>query len=387
MPPTRVLLGTELLAEEHVHLIAGRRLGLITNPSGVNGALQATADRLHECAGTELVALFGPEHGIRGDAADGVPVAAARDRRTGLSAFSLYGDVRAPSEAMLENVDVVLFDIQDVGVRFYTYLYTMSMSMAACAVRGVPFVVLDRPNPIGGEILEGNRLDPAFATFVGRYPIPIRYGMTVGELARLFNQAFAIGVELHVVEMRGWHRALYWDETGLPWVPPSPNMPTPETAVVYPGMCFLEGTNVSEGRGTSKPFEQVGAPYVDGERLADRLNALELPGVFFRPVYFQPSAGKWVDERCQGIQVHVLNRRIWRPVRAGLEVVGAIRELWPTEFAWRIPRGGIHNFDSLAGTDRIRKALDRGTPPAELVAGWDADLQHFRALREHYLLY
>ena len=258
----RVVLGTERLLEDCFHLIAGQRLGLITNPSGVNAALQATADRLHQAAGTELVALFGPEHGIRGDADDGTAVSTSRDPRIGVPAHSLYGTARQPDKTMLQDVDVLLFDIQDVGVRFYTYLYTMSLSMAASAALDRPFIVLDRPNPIGGQDVEGNLLDPAFASFVGLYPIPIRYGMSIGELAGLFNQAFEIHVELHVVEMQGWQRSSYWEDTGLSWIPPSPNMPTVDTAVVYPGMCFFEGTNISEGRGTSKPFEQVGAPFI-----------------------------------------------------------------------------------------------------------------------------
>ncbi len=383
----RLTLGCERLLEDDFHLIAGKRLGLITNPSGVDAALRSTPDRLHQTQGAELVALFGPEHGIRGNAADGIAVDTARDQRTGVPAYSLYGERRRPDEAMLEEVEILVFDIQDVGVRFYTYLYTMSLSMAACAHRGLPFVVLDRPNPIGGTRVEGNLLDVQFASFVGLYPIPIRYGMSLGELARLFNEAFALGVELHVVEMQGWERSAYWEETGLPWLPPSPNMPTVDTAVVYAGMCFFEGTNISEGRGTTKPFEQVGAPFIQAERLTDRLNALELPGVRFRPVYFQPTAGKYVGYICQGIQVHVLDRRLLQPVRTGLETLAAIKALWPREFEWHLPHNGIHNFDRLAGTDKIRLALDAGTPVAEILAGWQEDLQGFRALRKNYLLY
>ena len=382
-----MLLGNEHLFGEEFHLIEGKRVGLVTNHSGASSALQSTADRLHQHPGTELVALFGPEHGIRGDAADGAPVANLRDPRTGVPIHSLYGERRQPGAAMLADIDVMLFDIQDVGARFYTYLYTMSLSMGACAERGLPFAVLDRPNPIGGERVEGNILDPEFHSFVGLYPIPIRYGLTVGELAMLFNAEFAIGAELHVVRMQNWERAFFWEETGLPWVPPSPNMPTVDTAVVYPGMCFFEGTNVSEGRGTCKPFEQVGAPFVDGARLSDRLNALELPGVFFRPVFFQPTAGKYADEVCQGVQLHVFDRDLFRPVHAGFTVLSAINQLWPTDFTWRLPRGGIHNFDRLAGTDQIRRALDAGTSADDLVAGWEKDLQSFLAVRDRYLLY
>lgn len=381
------LLGADRLLDEALPLIQGRRLGLITNHSGTDRRLRATADRLHQAAGTELVALFGPEHGIRGDAADGAPVGGGRDPRTGVAVHSLYGQTRQPNPEMLEGIEVMLFDIQDVGVRFYTYLYTMSLAMEACAARGIPFVVLDRPNPLGGTVLEGNILDPAFASFVGKYPIPVRYGMSVGELARLFNGEFGIGVELEVVELRGWQVAGGWPETALPWVPPSPNMPAVATAEVYPGMCFFEGTNVSEGRGTQKPFEQVGAPYIEAHRLADALNALELPGAGFRPACFQPAAAKYAGEVCQGVQVHVLDRTCFRALRVGLEAVAMVRRLWPQAFAWRVPPGGIHNFDMLAGTDQLRLALDRGESVAELEAGWAPGLQAFRRQCEPYLLY
>jgi uncharacterized protein YbbC (DUF1343 family) len=383
-----VILGNErLFDDEHVHLVRDRQVGLITNHSGVDALLRSTADRLHESGICELAALFGPEHGIRGDAADGARVETDRDPRTGAPAYSLYGKVRRPDARMLASVEVMLFDIQGVGARFYTFLYTMSMSMEACASRGVPFVVLDRPNPIGGEQVAGNLLDPAFASFVGLYPIPVQHGMTLGEIALLFNRAFAIDADLHVVPLGGWERRFYWEETGLPWVAPSPNMPTVDTAVVYPGTCFFEGTNVSEGRGTTKPFEQIGAPFIDGYHLADCLNRLALPGVRFRPVYFQPAFSKHAGQVCQGVQVHVRDRRSFQAVRTGIEMLAAVRRLWPDEFAWRVPEEGLYNFDRLAGTDRIRLALDEGIAVADLVAGWDEELERFEELRRSYLLY
>jgi len=383
-----VTLGNEnLFTDAHSGLIRGRRVGLITNHSGVDSLLRATADRLHASAACELVALFGPEHGIRGDAADGASVETSRDPHTGVPAYSLYGETQRPDADMLADVEVMLFDIQDVGVRFYTYLYTMSMSMEACAGRGIPFVVLDRPNPIGGEIVAGNLLDPAFASFVGLYPIPVQYGMTVGEIARLFNQVFALGADLHVVPMQGWQRHFLWDDTGLPWVAPSPNMPAVDTAVVYPGTCFFEGTNLSEGRGTTKPFEQIGAPFVDGHRLADRLNGLDLPGVRFRPVFFQPATSKHAGQVCQGVQIHVRDRSRFQAVRVGFETLAAVRQLWPGDFAWRIPAGGIYNFDRLAGTDRTRLALDEGIPVADLTATWADERRQFEQQRRSYLLY
>ena len=381
------VLGCERLFDDRFDLIAGMRVGLITNPSGVDRQLRTTADRLHETDGVELAALFGPEHGIRGQAADGVHVVSTTDARTGVPLHSLYGPQRQPDDAMLAGLDLILFDMQDVGVRFYTYLYTMSLAMEACAGRGLPFVVLDRPNPVGGDALEGNLLDPAFASFVGRYPIPVRYGLSIGELATLFNETFAIGVELVVVEMRDWHRASYWDATGLPWTPPSPNMPAVDTAVLYPGTCFLEGTNVSEGRGTSKPFEQVGSPFIDGHKMADHLNDLDLPGCRFRPVHFQPSQGKYDGEDCQGVQVHVTDRASLPPVRTGLEMVSAVRQLWPEEFAWRVPDGGIHNFDSLAGSDAIRKAIDAGTPVVDILESDRVEQEAFLRTRRRYLRY
>lgn len=380
-------LGNERLFVDAFELIAGQRVGLITNHSGVNADMVATADRLHRTEGTTLGALFGPEHGIRGDAEDGVTIESGKDERTGVRTFSLYGDTRKPTPTMLEGLDVLLFDIQDVGARFYTYLYTMSLAMEVCAEVGLPFVVLDRPNPIGGECLEGNLLDPAFASFVGMYPLPIRYGMTIGELAGLFNEGFGINADLEIVTMRGWRRRDYWEETGIPWVSPSPNMPTVDTAVVYPGMCYFEGTNVSEGRGTTRPFEQIGAPYIDGFRLADELSDLHLPGAAFRPVRFQPTFGKYPGETCAGVQVHVTDRRVFRPVHAGFCVVSAVRQLWPDDFAWRVPREGIHNFDKLAGTDRIRLALDRGVGIDDLVSAWEEERQPFLDLRSRYLLY
>ncbi|MFH1568248.1 MAG: DUF1343 domain-containing protein [Gemmatimonadota bacterium] len=380
-------LGCERLFGDAFNLVASRRVGLITNHSGVNCRAESTADRLHQMAGTELAALFGPEHGIRGDAEDGVAVSGERDRRTGVVVHSLYGERRRPEPDQLAGLDVVVFDIQDVGARFYTYLYTMSLAMEAAAAAGIPFVVLDRPNPIGGEEVEGNVLDPAFASFVGLYPIPVRYGLTVGELARLLNAVYGIGADLEVVPMRGWRRQLYWDETGLPWVAPSPNMPAPSTAVVYPGMCFFEGTNVSEGRGTTRPFEQVGAPYIDAFRLADHLNGLAIPGALFRPVFFRPAFAKHAGEACQGIQLHVSDRRTFRPVAAGLEALAAVRRLWPDEFAWHVPSAGIHNFDRLAGTDQVRLALDAGVPVAELESEWARQRQSFLEQRRDYLLY
>ena len=283
---------------------------------------------------------------------------------------------------------MLLFDIQDVGVRFYTYLYTMSLAMEACAAAGLPFVVLDRPNPLGGLAVEGNVLDaPAFASFVGRYPIPVRYGLTIGELARLFNREFGIGADLHVVEMGGWRRSMGWRETSLHWVPPSPNMPSPQTVAVYPGMCFFEGTNVSEGRGTASPFEQVGAPWIDGFALARRAEALGLPGAVVRPVFFRPSFGKHVGLSCGGIQLHPSPDEGFSPVRTGFHLLAEARRGWPGAFEWRTNPEGIHNFDKLAGTDRVRLALDDGAAVDDLIAEWAVERAPFEDRRQRYLRY
>ena len=385
-----VQLGCDRLFDDPgaFRLVRGRRVGLVTNPSGVDRRLRPTADLLHARSGLELVLLFGPEHGIRGDAEDGVPVETAVDVRTGVPAVSLYGGRRQPSPEELDQLDVLLFDIQDVGVRFYTYLYTMSLAMEACAAAGLPFVVLDRPNPLGGLAVEGNVLDaPAFASFVGRYPIPVRYGLTIGELARLFNEEFGIGVDLHVVEMRGWRRSMGWRDTSLHWVPPSPNMPSPQTVAVYPGMCFFEGTNVSEGRGTASPFEQIGAPWIDGFVLARRAEALGLPGAAVRPVFFRPSFGKHVGLSCGGIHLHPSPDEAFSPVRTGFHLLAEARRGWPGEFEWRTNPEGIHNFDKLAGTDTVREALDAGADVDDLIDQWARDRHPFEECRRRHLRY
>ena len=381
-----VRLGNERLFDDALDLIAGRRVGLVTNPTGVDSCLRSTADRLHAEPATELAALFGPEHGIRGDAEDGVAVGDEVDRRTGVPAISLYGSTRELQGSMLEGIDVLLFDMQDVGARFYTYLYTMSEAMKACAARGASFVLLDRPNPIGGELLEGNLLDPAFSSYVGRYPIPVRYGMTMGEVATLFNEVHGIGAELQVVELRGWKRSMSWEETGLPWVAPSPNMPTPQTAALYPGTCFFEGTNLSEGRGTTRPFELIGAPFVDGFALADAMNDLAIPGARWRQVFFTPSFGKHAGERCGGVQLHAVSSRM-RPVTAAFHLLATAKSLFREHFEWNIPARGIHNFDKLAGSDRVRLELDDGTPVTDLLAAWEQERRPFAPVRERFLRY
>ena len=376
-----VTLGNEVLFERRRDLVAGKRVGLITNPSGITTDLRSTADLLHEAEDVRLVALFGPEHGIRGNVADGAAVSSSVDEATGVPMYSLYGPVKKPTEEMLRGLDVVLFDIQDVGVRFYTYIYTMAYAMEACGDAGIPFVVLDRPNPLGGNAVEGNLLDMRFRSFVGNYPIPLRYGMTVGELARLLNEEHALGADLTVVPLVGWTRDMLFDDTGLPWVPPSPNMPSFATAIVYPGTCLFEGTSISEGRGTTSPFQQIGAPYLDGPRLVDILDERRLPGVLFRPLFFTPRFSKYEGELCGGVYVHVLDADVFEPVRAGLEMVAALRTLYPDDFEWR------PHFDLLAGTDAVRLAVEEGVFVDEILEGWAAEREVFEGIRGKYMVY
>jgi uncharacterized protein YbbC (DUF1343 family) len=303
--------------------------------------------------------------------------------------YSLYGASRRPSAETLAGTDVLVYDIQDVGARFYTYIWTMSHVLEAASAHGVPMIVLDRPNPLGGEIVEGPPIEPGFASFVGRYLLPVRHGLTVGELASMFNAERGPGAQLSVVTMTGWKRGMWYDETGLPWVPPSPAMPKLETAIVYPGTCLLEGTNVSEGRGTATPFESIGAPWVDGTVLADLLNERALPGVRFRPTWFQPTAGKHAGLTCQGVYVHVTDRRAWRPVRAGLHILAGLRERWPAAFAWRETswEGRPAHLDLLIGNGWVRQWIDAGRHVDDIVGQWQEWLAQYAAGRAAYQLY
>lgn len=374
--------GLEVLMDSGGNLLAGRRVGLVTNPTGVHSNLTSTVEIVHRHLKLQLVALFGPEHGVWGDRQDGLPVASSTDPATGLPVYSLYGETMRPTPAMLKGLEAVVFDIQDVGVRFYTYLSTMALVMEAVAEEGLPFIVLDRPNPITGVRVEGPLLDPAFRSFVGYLPIPLRHGLTMGELARWFNQHFGIGADLRVISMEGWSRALWFDQTGLPWIPPSPNMPTLDTATAYPGTCLLEGTNLSEGRGTTKPFEWVGAPWLDGAAWAAALNDKNLPGVVFRPVHFTPIFSKYAGEQCGGVQVHIRERDRFEAVRTGLHLVATARSQAPERFAWRADR-----FDRLMGTDQVRKALDAGQPVDSVVTTWAAEQQRWAESAKSCWLY
>ena len=378
-------LGIEVLLEQRLDLLRGKRVALVTNATGLDSQLRSDVDRFAAHPDFDLVALFGPEHGVRGDVQAGDKVSSSRDAVTGLPVHSLYGEHREPTPAMLAGIDVVVFDIQDVGARFYTYPYTLAGVMRSAKRAGIPVVVADRPDPLGGLLIEGPVLDPALASFVGLFPIPLRHGMTIGELAMLFNAEFDIGAELHVVPMQGWQRGDEPLRGALPWVPPSPNMPTPDTALVYPGMGLLEGTNVSEGRGTTRPFETVGAPWVDARALAERLNALQLPGVRFRPSWFTPSFSKHAEKVCGGVQLHVTDRTAFRPVRTGIAVLKALHDQHPKDFHF-LP-GDPPFFDRLAGVSWLREAILRGDAVDAIEARWTPGLRQFEALRQRHLLY
>lgn len=388
-----ITTGLERLISNDALLLKGRRVGLVTHPAAVTGDLTDSVTALLRCDVT-LSALFAPEHGLSGAIPDGLHVQDAVHGRTRLPIYSLYGATQEPTPAMLADVEILVFDMQDVGVRFYTFISTLLYVLKGAAKVHVPVVVLDRPNPINGVTREGPVLTPGFESFVGVLPIPLRYGLTIGELAYSMNQTQGINAELTVIPMAGWRRAQWFDETGLPWAPTSPAMPHVSTAVVYPGMCLLEGTNVSEGRGTALPFEVCGAPWIDGEALAAYLNALALPGARFRPTQFAPAAAipmaaKFAGEVCGGVQIHVTDRETFRPVTVGLHLLAALKALYPADFAW-LPQSweGAHpHIDLLAGTDQVRRALDTGVDVTELVGGWADAVADFEQTSRQYWLY
>jgi uncharacterized protein YbbC (DUF1343 family) len=378
--------GLEVLLGRERRLLSAKRVGLITNPTGLDRQLTSAIDLMAGASDFTLAALFGPEHGVRGDAQAGAIVDNATDARTGLPVFSLYGQTRKPTPAMLAGVDVLVFDIQDIGARFYTYPWTLALVMQAAREAGIKVLVADRPNPIGGAQVEGPVLDPALASFVGAYPVPIRHGMTLGELASLMNSDFAIGCDLTVVRASGWRRDDDATMTGLAWVPPSPNIPTPDTALVYPGTCLLEGTNLSEGRGTTRPFETLGAPFIDGQALADGLNSLALPGVRFRPTWFTPSFSKHAGQLCGGVQLHLTDRNAFAPVTTGIAILSDIARRYRADFSF-LPATGPPFFDRLAGVDWLRDAILAGEPVAMMAARWQPGLAAFQTQRARHLLY
>lgn len=398
--------GVDVFVEKYPDSVEGKRVGLITNPTGVNRELESTIELLLD-NGVNLVALYGPEHGVRGNAQAGEYVPFYWDDKYGLPVFSLYGqnmnvpenilsnideymkefdtkhEGKVPEGEMVEGIDVMIFDIQDVGTRVYTYIATMAYAMDSCAELGIDFIVLDRPNPVGGT-MEGPVLDyPDYSSFVGLYPVPMRHGMTAGELAELFNDRFmSKKVNLTVIPMEGWRRDMWYDETELPWVIPSPNMPAVDTATVYPGQVLIEGTSMSEGRGTTKPFELFGAPWIDGYELARELNALELPGVRFREAWFTPTFSKHKNELCGGVQIHVVNREEYKPFETTLYILEMVNELYPDKLTF-----DEHYFDRLAGNSWIRENLEQGLPVNEIVERCSEELEEFVEMSREYMIY
>ena len=387
-----VQVGLEVLLQDVPDVMRGARVGLICNQSSVNHAFEHAADLLHGHSGFKLTALFGPQHGIRGDVQDNmIETEHGVDRKTRLPVHSLYSETREPTPKMLEDVDVLVFDMQDVGCRIYTFVYTLANCMRIAGQMGKPVVVCDRPNPINGVDISGNILESEYASFVGLFPLPTRHGLTVGELAQMFRGQFNVECDLHIVPMVGWQRKFWFDETDAPWVMPSPNMPTLDTATVFPGTVHFEGTQLSEGRGTTKPFELIGAPYIDPDAYAERLTALGLPGVVFRSCVFQPTFQKHAKVSCGGVQIHVVDRDVFDSVLAGIAMVKVAHEMYPNEFRWKEDAYEYvfdkNPFDVISGTNRIREAIEQGADLATIRDGWKAPLAEFEKMRAQYLLY
>ncbi|MGI8898824.1 MAG: exo-beta-N-acetylmuramidase NamZ domain-containing protein [Pyrinomonadaceae bacterium] len=388
----RTVLGLERLLEHRLDLVRGERVGLICNQASVDHSFRHAADVFYEHPDINLTALFGPQHGIRGDVQDNmIESEHSVDQVTKIPVHSLYSETREPTEAMLEDVDVLVFDMQDVGCRIYTFAYTMANCMRAAKAFNKRVLVCDRPNPINGKDVAGNVLEPVQASFVGQFPIPTRHGMTLGELALMFNNHFGIGCDLEVVIMKGWKREFWHDETSAPWVMPSPNIPTVESATVFPGAVHFEGTQISEGRGTTRPFELIGAPYIVPHEYAAELNGLSLPGVYFRSCVFRPTFQKHAGISCGGVQIHVLNRDRFEPVTVGVAMVKVAYDMYTESFRWKEPPYEYvydrNPFDVIAGTTKLREAIEQGSTVEAIVDSWQDSLTEFMKVRERYLLY
>ena len=384
--------GLEVFLSKVASYCNNERVGLLSNQASTDRSLRHSRDLLHACLGDRLRCLFSPQHGFFSEKQDNmVESDHLVDGVTGLPLWSLYGETRKPTEEMFGDLDILLIDLVDVGTRVYTFLYTMAYCLEAAAHFGKKVIVLDRPNPIGGTAVEGNILQESCTSFVGLYPIPMRHGMTFGELALMLNDHFQLGADLQVVAMQGWRRSMYFHGTGLPWVFPSPNMPTEATAVVYPGQVIWEGTNISEGRGTTLPFELVGAPFLHHAPLLEKLAATSLPGCFFRPLTFEPTSGKWANQPCVGFQLHVTDTQSFMPYRTSLALYQAIFELYPDDFQYKQPPYEYEferlPMDLILGDEQMRHALEQGTPIVELEKSWQQELQRFVSVRGDYLLY
>jgi uncharacterized protein YbbC (DUF1343 family) len=387
-----VRLGLDRLLENPPAGLEHKRLGLLCNAASVGRDLVHTRHRIRERFGGRLTALFSPQHGLFAEKQDNmIESAHCRDPLLNIPVFSLYSETRAPTRQMYDAIDILLVDLQDVGTRVYTFVYTISHCMEAASRFGKPVIVLDRPNPVGGLLTEGNCLDGQWRSFVGRFPMPMRHGLTVGELARLFNDAYGIGCDLTVIPMEGWGRDMLFDDTGLTWIAPSPNLPTPASALVYPGQVILEGTNISEGRGTTQPFEIFGAPYINVERVGDFVSRHAPDGIFLRPLMFEPTANKWAGKTCRGFQIHVTDPRAYRPYRTSLALVQAVIHNHPDDFRWKRPPYEYEYdrmpIDLILGDGGIRHQLEKMVPVKTLEASWRDGLEAFNKLRASFLLY
>jgi uncharacterized protein YbbC (DUF1343 family) len=383
--------GCDIILRESCRILAGKRAGLLVNPASVSRSLRSTIDALLSC-GVRPAAIFGPQHGLRGDTqANMIEWKGFIHPTLGVPVLSLYGEQRSPGRSELEGLDCIVIDLPDVGARTYTYLWTSLLMMRACAKAGIELFVLDRPNPLGGAVVEGPILDKRFESFVGLHPLPMRHGLTIGEALAMINDIEGTGCALNVVKMNGWKRTMLFDETGQPWVLPSPNMPTIETALVYPGAVMLEGTNISEGRGTTKPFEIVGAPWIEAEALAGELSSLKLEGAVFRPHSFCPTWDKYARETCGGVQIHVTDRSRFQPVRCGAAIIAATARLYPDRFRWNGPpyeyEYKLPPIDIIFGSAALRETIDAGKNPLLLFDAWRDDEERFQRQRKPFLLY
>lgn len=393
MRQERVRLGIERLLEEKIDVIRGQRVGLVCNQASVMPDTFAhTADVLAARDEFRLTKLFGPQHGIRGDLQDNmIETPHAVDERTGIMVYSLYSETRIPTEEMVRDIDTFVIDLQDVGCRIYTFVYTMANCMRAAKQFGKKVVVCDRPNPINGNAIEGNITEHEFKSFVGQFELPTRHGMTIGELAKMFNEHFGIGCDLEVIEMNGWRREMWGDETGLPWILPSPNIPTVDTCVVFPATVHVEGTELSEGRGTTKPFELNGAPFIDPYQWVDALDEYKFEGVKFRHVFFRPTFQKCAERTCGGVQIHVTDREAFTPVIVGIAMIKTVYDMYTDKFEWkRDPYEyvfDVNPFDVVCGTDTIRKQIEAGQSLEAISSGWHDGIQIFKDQRKQFLLY
>ncbi len=387
-----VLTGLDLVDTLWPKELRGARAGLVAHPASINHNIRHAAGIFRSSKKFRLTALFGPQHGILGQTQDNmVEWEGFRDPASGLPVYSLYGNTRKPRPEMLADIDVLVVDMQDVGSRYYTFIWTLELCMQACSEAGKTVVVLDRPNPVGGHITEGPVLKPEFASFVGLLPLPVRHGMTIGEIGTYVRDAFYPGLDYRVIPMQKWKRKMWFDQTGLPWVMPSPNMPALDTALVYPGMCLLEGTNVSEGRGTTRPFEIFGAPFIHPETIVNVLAEFKLPGAVFRPLSFEPTFQKHGGTLCHGAQIHVTDREKFKPFKTGVAVLKAVHNAYPRDFAWKQPPYEYEEtklpIDILAGTDRLRKDIEAWKDLDEMEKWWKEETKGFEKIRKKCLMY